>query len=473
VAALLAAALLTAFFLSSNGATDLDPAINTLAKLQIQDRWSHPEMLKIRAMGEKALPDLRVVLRERHHPAIKLRREAQKRFPKAAAKFGTVDDRHLRERVWVVCQAIQTLGATARPAAPELIELLAENDNTLLNGTTMALHAIGIDREITDRLDVLVEKNALGQWQKVFALRAMGRVTPPSDRSLAAIAKGLSDSSDQVQRASAEAAGTLGVSNAFIIAGLKFMQTNAVDDVVAIKACAALWKLTKDRELALRGVLPRLERRLSQPLDAHPRPGDSGQGISHGDQLFLDAAEMIRIMKLEDPDRTRARLLFENWGYKAGRIFVDMLLLPATFELGMPESKCLSICKEGLERKEDYYRIQAARLLATISERFTIDDELLKSLLADTDPNVRMYAAKIHWAKHRDASVVTPILAETLDRLKHHSYWYEHNVHIALETLRDIGPPARQAIPALEKASNDPNPKIVTLAQAALVRIRK
>lgn len=473
LAAVLAVTVVAAILVTSRPTTDLDPAINTLAKLKIEERWAHPEMLKIRAMGAKALPDLRVILRERNHPAIKLRREAQKRWPKAAAKFGTVDDAHLRERLWVACQAIQTLGAAARPLAPDLIENLKTGDNVELNPTSMALSAIGYDSDIRDRLVTLLEERSLGEWQTDFAIGAIGRIGSPSPRAVAVVARGLTNSSFYVQQTSAEAAGNMGVSNSVMIAGLKSLQTNSANDVGAIKASVALWKLTKDRESSLRPVLTVLEQFVTQPISLNPKPGTSGQGISQGDQLFLFAGEMIRAMKLEDPDRARALMLFEKWGQKAGRIFVEMLLLPTMFELGMSEEKCFRICNEGLAREEDYYRIQAAELLGQISTRFTVDEALLNRLLPDRDVNVRIHAAKIHWAKHHDASVVTPVLADALDRERHQSYWYERHVPVALETLRDIGPAARQAIPALEKASNDPNPKIVTLAQAALVRIRK
>ena len=187
----------------------------------------------------------------------------------------------------------------------------------------------------------------------------------------------------------------------------------------------------------------------------------------------MDAAAMFREMNLQEPDRDFARILLQKWGQKSGRIFMEMNLLQSMFDLGLPETDCLRICREGLARSEDYYRIQAARLLATINERFPIDDAILNPLLTDSDVNVRIHAAKIHWAKHHDAKIATPILTEALDRQKHESYYYEYNVPVAFETLRDIGPTARDAIPALEKAANDPNPKIVTLATAALFKIRQ
>jgi hypothetical protein len=255
---------------------------------------------------------------------------------------------------------------------------------------------------------------------------------------------------------------------------LKSIQLNSVDDLEAVKASLALWKITNERELSLGPVLSVLEKRLARPLDSYPKPGESGQGVSHGDQLFMSAAETFGEMKLQEPDRATACTLLQHWAKKSGRIFVEMCLLhPGMFDLGLPETDCLRICREGLTRPEDYYRIQAARLLATISERFTIDDSFLNPLLTDSDVNVRIYGAKIHWTKHHDAKIATPILVEALDRQKHQSYWYEYNIHVAFETLRDIGPAARDAIHTLEKAANDPNPKIVTLATAALHKIRQ
>jgi hypothetical protein len=463
-----------ALLFSKRAPNEIELAVEALSKIQYGDRWSHPQMLKIRSAGTRAVPELRRILREKNSLGTLLMRKAQQNWPKATARFARIDDNHLRERRWVACQALQILGPAARPAAPDLIEILKSNDLSDLNSTTSALYAIGIDGEICKELTTLLERNNLSEHPHSFAIYALAAVKPPSDRSLKAIAKGFIDPSKYVQQASADAAARLGAPNPDIIAGLKLLQTNSSSNALgAIKASTALWKITKDRDSVLRPVFTLLENRLKLPLDPSPKPDESGQVVSYGDQMFMNAGELFREMKLEDPDRALALSLLEKWGERAGRIFIKIRLLPAEFELGLPEEQCMKICRDGLSREEDYYRIDAARVLEKVSARFPVDEVLLNRLLLDSDVNIRIFAAKIHWTKHHDAAIAVPVLADALDRPQHQSYYYEYNLPVAIETLRDIGRAARQAIPALEKASNDPNPKIVTLATAALLKIRQ
>src|SRR5438270_7872768 len=56
-------------FLGHNTGKVMYPALDALASIQLGDRWSHPEMLKIRALGPKAISPLRSVLRERERPS--------------------------------------------------------------------------------------------------------------------------------------------------------------------------------------------------------------------------------------------------------------------------------------------------------------------------------------------------------------------------------------------------------------------
>ena len=45
----------------------MHPALDKLSAVDFGQRWSHPEMLRIRALGTKAVPSLRRVLREKDH----------------------------------------------------------------------------------------------------------------------------------------------------------------------------------------------------------------------------------------------------------------------------------------------------------------------------------------------------------------------------------------------------------------------
>src|SRR5207249_4569233 len=141
-----------------------------------------------------------------------------------------------------------------------------------------------------------------------------------------------------------------------------------------------------------------------------PGGGSGGQGISAGDQMFMGAAELFRKMDLSESEQSRALSLLEAWGDKSERIFIRMLLLPAMIDLGYPREKCVEVCTNGLHQPENYYRLQTARLLTAAGDRCPINDIDLEALLHDADVGVRIYAAKIHWHKNREAHVVVPIL---------------------------------------------------------------
>jgi hypothetical protein len=49
---------------------------------------------------------------------------------------------------------------------------------------------------------------------------------------------------------------------------------------------------------------------------------------------------------------------------------------------------------------------------------------------------VRIYAAKVHWGKNRQAQKVVPVLVEALDRSKHQSYYYAETLPVALSVLK-------------------------------------
>jgi hypothetical protein len=58
-------------------------SLDALSKISFGDRWEHPEMLKIRALGPKAMPDLRRVL---------------KRKGKSSHKISSVDRKQVARR---------------------------------------------------------------------------------------------------------------------------------------------------------------------------------------------------------------------------------------------------------------------------------------------------------------------------------------------------------------------------------------
>lgn len=210
--------------------------------------------------------------------------------------------------------------------------------------------------------------------------------------------------------------------------------------------------------------------------DAPPitKGSSGGQTVGKSDQLFLKAAHMLCKAKFDSASKARSLELLQAGCDKAGRIFIRMLLLPSMMDLGFPSEQCFQVCESGLAQPEDYYRLQAARLLNRLCEKHSVrHDTCLDNLLRDPDIGVQVYAALIHWRKHHDAKIVVPILADALDRNKHQSYYYDIEIlPTAIKALGDLGPDGKDATTALENMTHDPNTKVADAASAALKSVR-
>lgn len=462
-------------FLRHDTVNVMHPALDKLSAVTISERWSHPEMLNIRELGVKALPPLRRVLREKDNPTTRALLWIKAKWPAATRLYSNFPDpAKLTERRWAACQVIQTLGPAARTAAPEVINILKSKDHQDLNAAAMALWAIGIDAEICDQLNTLLEtQSGLLDSARSQIVGALGNVKPPSARTLKVLAAALSDPSPFVQYQAAETLGRLGVRTPEVVAALKFLQSTTTNQLAVVTSSAALWELEKDADLVLPPVFVVLENQLGKPLVQLPGGGSGGQGVTAADQSFMGAGALFQHMDLNELEKSKALALLDAWGNKSKRIFIRMLLLPAMMNLGFPKEKCVEVCQTGLNQSEDYYRLQAARLLTLVSEKHSVDEIDLDALIHDADVGVRIYASKIHWRKNRQAQVVVPVLIESLDRSKHQSYYYAETQPMALAVLSDIGPEARAAVGTLEKILSDPNPIIVKLASEALAKIQR
>src|SRR5678815_1249042 len=56
------------FLLRQSTHNVMHPALDKLAAISFEQRWSHPEILRIRGLGKDAITPLRAVLREKDKP---------------------------------------------------------------------------------------------------------------------------------------------------------------------------------------------------------------------------------------------------------------------------------------------------------------------------------------------------------------------------------------------------------------------
>jgi HEAT repeat protein len=451
----------------------MHPALDTLSNVNLADRWSHPEMLRIRKLGPKAIPPLRQVLREKDSMTTRFLLWTKAKWPGSTRYFHSFPDpQKMSERRWTACQVLQTLGPAGKSAVPEIIKVLQSKDQGDSNAGGMALWAVGIDAAVCDKLDAALE-NGTPQWGTVQILSALGSVKPPSVRTLNALTAALADTNTVVQHQAAQTLSQLGVATPAALSALKKLQSTSTDDMVVMDSSIALWEFEKDAG-SLPAVFRVLQGRLDKPMVPLPGGGSGGQGVTAEDQCFMAAGELFYKMKLAEPDKSKALGMLDSWCGKSGRIFVRMLLLPAMMELGFPREKCLAVCTTGLAQPEDYYRMQAVGLLAQVGGKFPESEVDLDALLHDREVGVRVYAAALYWQNKKQAKVVVPVLVEALNRTKHQSYYYDNQIlPTALRVLGDIGPEARDAASDLDTVTRDPNPAIAKLATDALTKIRR
>jgi HEAT repeat protein len=255
----------------------MHPALDKLAAVSLSERWSHPEMLKIRELGPKAIPPLRRVLREKDRPTTRILLWLKGKWP-GVTKFYShfPDPNKMTERRWTACQVLQTLGPAGKLAAPELIKVMASKDPGDVNGGSMALWAVGIDAEVCDQLDDLLEKGTSGFGRSQIVM-ALGRVKPPSARTLKALTLALTDASPYVPNHAAETLGRLGVADPAVVSGLKSLLSASTDDLTLITASLALWELEKDSASITGRVFQILEEQLLLPVASPIGGGDGGR----------------------------------------------------------------------------------------------------------------------------------------------------------------------------------------------------
>lgn len=449
----------------------MQTSLDKLAAISLSERWSNREMLKIRELGDRAIPPLRCVLREKDKPTTRFLLWLRGKWPGVVKFYPYIPDANkLSERRWTACQVLQTLGRAGKAAAPELVRIMASKDGIDVNGGSMALWAVGIDAKVCEQLDEVLEKGSSG-WGRSQIVSALAAVKPPSERTVKALMAALSDPSPWVQRQAAQTLGELGVATSAMIAALKHLQSTSGDDLTVVTVCASLYDLEHDPQSVTGHVFEVMEKQLQLPITPPIGGGHGGQGVNATEQIFMKTSALLAKMNLGNAEKAKALKILQTFCEKSDRIFVRMLLLPAMMDLGYSRERSIEVCETGLHQEEIYYRLQAAQLLVGVSERFQETGINPEPLIHDQDVGVRVYASQIHWRKNKRASDVVPVLVEALDRNKHQSYYYAQILPAALKTLSEIGADARAADGAVAALTQDPNPTIAKLASETLNKI--
>jgi HEAT repeat protein len=454
-------------FLIKQPVNPIHPALDRLAGMEHSKRWSAPELLMIRDMGEEGVEHLRRVIREKESVRTRVLLCVGGKWtgaPRYIPSYPNLNE--MGKRLETACQVIHTLGPAARRAMPELVAAMEKGGIGEANSISMALHAIGVDADMVELLLPVVERGA-AESPRMQMIWMLARVKPATERTTKYLTGALKDKSPHIQQAAASAISTLGVSNSEVLERLENLQSDGMLDSLQVQASSALWELTKNREKVLGATFALTERAL-RSYTGDSWHGSGGQGLDGVEQPILQTGDMWARMKLEGADRERALGLLKNFCEKSGRIFIKMILLPSMMELGLGMDAGQAVCREGMSAPEDYYQIQAARLMAQLSERGAVDEKTVEEMLESDQVGVRVYGAKVHWKLHRKAEAVLPKLIDALDRKKYQSYYYPEIQQTSLTTLKEMGADAAPAKKVLEELRSDPNPDVVKLVDEIL-----
>jgi HEAT repeat protein len=202
---------------------------------------------------------------------------------------------------------------------------------------------------------------------------------------------------------------------------------------------------------------------------SHDSPFEQGQDPSIWDQVAPRPALVpILLSLLKDPDRdVRVRVLtaLGNFGGQAHRVlpalrlalketaledddeFVRIRAAHALLQVGPePDSEVAGLI-DSLQNELEVLRFHAAVALGNLGRAArSAVPALIHTALWDEDPAVRVEAAVSLWKIERKGPLVIPVLSEALAAENELICW------MAADALGQIGPEAREAVPALRRA---------------------
>jgi len=145
-------------------------------------------------------------------------------------------------------------------------------------------------------------------------------------------------------------------------------------------------------------------------------------------------------------------------------------ILFALGSIGPQAKEAVNLACEGCSEENQGIRYASFYVLGSIGPEAIQGKESLKSHLDDEDD---YYAATAAWALARidedDPDVVQKGIPLFIKALKSQEPFVRHE---AADSLAELGPLAKSALPELEQAAKDHNPSVAEAAKAAIEKIR-
>ena len=409
----------------------------------------------------------------------------------------------------VVKRAVHALAERGKDIVPAMIEALKDDRTEFY--ALLVLHEIGPDAKdaVPAICNVLHEANE--PYQRQEAAMTLGMIGPGAASAVPDLIRLLDDPEIGVQHAAVFALGMIGPPAAPAAESIR-EHLDSDDPFFWVAGAWALAKIFPENENIKKTTARFLAQMITNP-DHHVRR-IAAQGLldlSPGEQITLPALEaalastddgvvndtLIAInglgddavpvlIKALDYPAARANVaeLIQQLGPTAASVTPALLrayqdesdietrtgLLFALAEVGPQGKEVIDLAIKGCDDNDEGIRYASFYILGQIGPEAMAATDALKSHLDDED---QYYAATAAWALARidedDPEVVSKGVPLFVAALKSPKSFVRHE---AADSLAELGPLAKSALPALQEAAKDHDPSVAEAARIAIQKIR-
>ncbi|MBC19759.1 MAG: hypothetical protein CMJ74_05820 [Planctomycetaceae bacterium] len=409
----------------------------------------------------------------------------------------------------VVKRAVHALAERGKDIVPAMIEALKDDRTEFY--ALLVLHEIGPDAKdaVPAICNVLHEANE--PYQRQEAAMTLGMIGPGAASAVPDLIRLLDDPEIGVQHAAVFALGMIGPPAAPAAESIR-EHLDSDDPFFWVAGAWALAKIFPENENIKKTTARFLAQMITNP-DHHVRrmAAQALLDLRPGEQITLPALEaalastddgvvndtLIAInglgddavpvlIKALDYPAARANVaeLIQQLGPTAASVTPALLrayqdesdietrtgLLFALAEVGPQGKEVIDLAIKGCDDNDEGIRYASFYILGQIGPEAMAATDALKSHLDDED---QYYAATAAWALARidedDPEVVSKGVPLFVAALKSPKSFVRHE---AADSLAELGPLAKSALPALQEAAKDHDPSVAEAARIAIQKIR-
>ncbi len=423
-------------------------------------------------MGPDVIPYLRRALRRRNHHSLLV--FLHDSLP---AKMGEhlpfqPDASSPKRLAWAAAECLAAFGPLARPAEAELLDCLSDDDVGTVYEAFRAIWSIGPGPEDLPLLVSALKWRYLGTRE--YAARLIARIGATNEPMLDCLTQLARDpAAGQVRWAAIRDLGDLGPRGSPALPDL-IRNLDDPDACVRILSAEAVWRLRGRTNAPVEVLMKEIERELREEslLLATQSRYQSG---SYGVKLLARALEQIG----GEAQLALPLLHTVREALGAARLPLRVAAAKALWSVGGETNGLEELCREGVGEGfllfTPWVQTTAADLLCDVCmARQSVSLEL-RGMRTNRWGGVRCRAARALWRITREPAAVIPELVDGLQYRGRQDHAPDHDNSevgvFAAETLGEMGPKARSAVPGLVAALKDVRPSVRVAAANALREI--